>query len=110
MWHIIETGDFQSRSAMGNPFRASIVPGSPQTDAYAKCRTVTEQLKFRLQWCKGQHASLAPRRSLSRDVEWGKQDVSRFRYHPFGSMVLEWGGWGCSDAIKRCDCGQRYVL
>jgi hypothetical protein len=100
MRHIIQTGSFEARSAMGNLFRASLVPGSAHADAYSKCTTPTDQQKISMQWCKDQHAALASRRSLSRDVEWSKQDCARFRYRVFGSMVLERGGWGCNDAIK----------
>ena len=100
MRQIIEAGEFPARSSMANLFRASLAPGSGFALAYASCDSTKQQHDFRLNWCKEQHAALAHRRSLSRDVQLSKTDISRFRYRPFGSMVVEWGGWGCSDAIK----------
>ena len=110
MRKILETGELPARSSMGNLFRASLAPGSPMALAYACCDSAKEQQEFRMMWYKEQHAALAHRRSLSRDAQWSKTDISRFRYRQFGSMVVEWGGWGCAEAIKKGHVGLGNVL
>ena len=105
MRKILETGEFPARSSMGNLFRASLAPGSPMALAYACCDSAKQQQELRMRWCKEQHAALAHRRSLSRDAQWSKTDISRFRYRPFGSMVVEWGGWGVRRGHQRDHVG-----
>ena len=96
----IAENNFLGKSSMGNLFREKLKADSVERAKYEALDTAAEQLAFRLSWCKGEAASLTARRDRSKTTTWARRDLARFRYKPFGAMVVEWGGWGCADALK----------
>ena len=97
---IIAENNFPGKSPMGNLFREKLKADSVERAKYEALDTAAEQLAFRLSWCKAEAASLTARRDRSKTTTWARRDLARFRYKPFGAMVVEWGGWGCADALK----------
>ena len=97
---ILAEQTFPGKSSMGNLFREKLKADSVQRAKYEALDTAAEQLAFRLSWCQAEAAALTARRARSKTTTWARRDTARFRYRPFGSMVVEWGGWGCADAVK----------
>ena len=103
----VAKGSFDTRAALGNKFRASHRPSTPEGDAYAQCGSREAQRAFRAAWAGEQYKRVVWSRSKSE--KYGRLDTDRFVYRTFGRLVLDYGGWedesarrGATAAALKC--------
>jgi hypothetical protein len=104
---IKHTGKWNSRSGVGNKFRAVHAAGTAKGDEWTKLTDKRSQDKFRNEWVALELTEMREKKTVVRS--WSRVDKSTFNYRTFGRLVLDFGGWtdkaavqGASTAALKC--------
>lgn len=96
--NIIRTGTFETKSYIGNKFRAQFKRGTPEGDAYYNLTSRSDSQAFRMKWAQGELVKLEEKRTHKQG--WSRVDRTRGRYRPFGKLVVDFGGWTSPEAVR----------
>ena len=88
----LAAGHIEPQSALGNKFRAEHPPAS------LKGMNRTEISNFRIDWGKKLREKISCK---SKSVkQWSRIDSTKFKYRPFGKVVIDLGGWSDEQAVR----------